>query len=103
MKQSIVNWARVVMTAGLLITVVIPQLYGMDGKGRYFASGVGQRSCEDYVKFRDKRLETLVPNERYTKDELYAIVDMIVEHWIAGVRLAGETPRPRPKTTKGGA
>jgi hypothetical protein len=84
MKQLIVNWARLVVTAGLMIAVAVPQLYAMDGNGRYFASGLGQRSCEDYVKFREKRHETLVPNERYSKDELYEIVDMIVEHWLAG-------------------
>ena len=30
--------------------------------------------------FREKKLETLEKHERYTKDELYEIV----EHWIAG-------------------
>jgi hypothetical protein len=59
-------------------------LYGMDSNGRYFAYGVGERHCEDYIKFREKRLETLENHERYTKDELYEIVDKIVEHWIAG-------------------
>ncbi|HET9881247.1 MAG TPA: hypothetical protein VFS81_05795, partial [Candidatus Binatia bacterium] len=43
------------------------------------------RSCEDYVKFREKKLETLArKHERYTQEELYEIVDKIVEHWIAG-------------------
>jgi hypothetical protein len=57
----------------------------MDSNNRYFAYGVGQRSCEDYVKFREKRLETLEQqHQRFTKDELYEIVDKIVEHWIAG-------------------
>ena len=60
------------------------KLYAIDNNNRYFAYGVGQRSCEDYVKFREKRLETLEHHERYTKDELYEIVDKIVEHWIAG-------------------
>ena len=31
-----------------------------------------------------EKLETLENHERYTKDELYEIVDKIVEHWIAG-------------------
>lgn len=55
-----------------------------DLNGRYFAYGVGQKSCEDYIKLREKRLEALENHERYTKDQLYEIVDKIVEHWIAG-------------------
>jgi hypothetical protein len=72
----------------LVVVVVIAaaslKLYAIDNNNRYFAYGLGQRSCEDYVKFREKRLETLEQHERYTKDELYEIVDKIVEHWIAG-------------------
>jgi len=61
------------------------QLHGMDSNNRYFAYGVGQRTCEDYVKYREKRLETLEQQQpRYTKDELYDIVNRIVEQWIAG-------------------
>jgi hypothetical protein len=67
-----------------LIAVMVADANAIDSKGRYFAYGVGQRTCEDYVKFREKRLETLEQHERYTKDELYEIVDKIVEHWIAG-------------------
>ncbi len=60
-------------------------LYAIDNNHRYFAYGLGQRSCEDYVKFREKKLESLEQkHERYTRDELYEIVDRIVEHWIAG-------------------
>lgn len=60
-------------------------LHAIDGNNRYFAYGVGQRSCEDYIKFREKQLDALQQqHERYTKDELYEIVDRIVEHWIAG-------------------
>jgi len=52
---------------------------------RAFAYGVGQRSCEDFVKFREKRLDALEQQyPRYTKDELYEIVDKVIEHWIAG-------------------
>ena len=75
--------------SGVLIVVLFmaataSDLHAIDGNNRYFAYGVGQRTCEDYVKFREKRLETLEQHERYTKDELYEIVDKIVEHWIAG-------------------
>jgi hypothetical protein len=59
-------------------------VYAIDSNNRYFAYGLGQRTCEDYVKFREKRLETFERHERYTKDELYEIVDRTVEQWIAG-------------------
>jgi hypothetical protein len=73
-----------ILTVALFMAVAASELHAIDGKGRSFAYGVGQRSCEDYVKFREKRLETLEKHERYTKEELYEIVDKIVEHWIAG-------------------
>jgi hypothetical protein len=73
-----------ILTVVLFMAVAASELHAIDSKGRSFAYGVGQRSCEDYVKFREKRLETLEKHERYTKDELYEIVDKIVEHWIAG-------------------
>ena len=73
-----------VCTVVLFTVVAVSELHAVDSKGRYFAYGVGQKTCEDYVKFREKRLETLEKHERYTKDELYEIVDKIVEHWIAG-------------------
>lgn len=77
--------ARAVLTAFLVIAAANSKLYAIDRNNRYFAYGVGQRSCEDYVKFREKRLDALEQQHpRYTKDELYEIVDKIVEHWIAG-------------------
>src|ERR1700754_3805961 len=67
------------------MAVAASELHAIDSKGRSFAYGVGQKTCEDYVKFREKRLETLEQQyPRYTKDELYEIVDKIIEHWIAG-------------------
>jgi hypothetical protein len=81
---------RVLISGHIIITVLVlmasgPKLHAIDANNRYFAYGLGQRSCEDYVKFREKRLETLEQQHpRYTKDELYEIVDKIVEHWIAG-------------------
>lgn len=60
-------------------------LHAIDSKNRYFAYGLGQRSCDDYVQFREKKLEALEQkHERYTRDELYEIVDRILENWIAG-------------------
>ena len=84
MNIKLVRWSRVIVGAVVLIAAAGSDLYAMDAKGRYFAYGLGQRSCEDYVKFREKRLETLEHHERYTKEELYEIVDKVVEHWIAG-------------------
>ena len=76
--------AMITSISAIFLTATVADLRAVDGKGRFFAYGVGQRSCEDYVKFREKRLETLEQHERYTKDELYEIVDKIVEHWLAG-------------------
>jgi hypothetical protein len=69
----------------LMIVSARSTLYAIDSNNRYFAYGVGQRSCADYIMFRERRLDKLEQQyERYTKDELYEIVDWIVEHWIAG-------------------
>ena len=85
MNMNLLRSALVVLTIILLGVAATSSLYAIDKNNRYFAYGVGQRSCEDYVKFREKRLETLEQQHpRYTKDELYEIVDKVVEHWIAG-------------------
>jgi hypothetical protein len=68
-----------------IVVAAIGSTYAIDRNNRYYAYGVGQRTCQDYVNFREKKLETLEQqHERYTKDELYEIVDKVVEHWIAG-------------------
>ncbi|HWH77239.1 MAG TPA: hypothetical protein VNT76_07695 [Candidatus Binatus sp.] len=85
MNEKLFRSARIILTVVVVIVAASPKLYAIDSNNRYFAYGVGQRSCEDYVKFREKRLDTLEQQHpRYTKDELYEIVDKIVEHWIAG-------------------
>src|SRR5437773_3130585 len=85
MRKNLLRSACVVLTIIMLGVAATSNLYAIDKNNRYFAYGVGQRSCEDYIKFREKRLETLEQQHpRYTKDELYEIVDKIVEHWIAG-------------------
>ena len=82
--MNILQSGRIILTAAVLLVLTSP-IYAIDGNNRYFAYGVGQRSCDDYVKFREKRLETLEQQHpRYTKDELYDIVNRIVEQWIAG-------------------
>jgi hypothetical protein len=73
------------MIAASMIAAVSSTLYAIDSNNRYFAYGLGQRRCDDYIKFREKKLDTLEQkHDRYTKDELYEIVDKVVEHWIAG-------------------
>jgi hypothetical protein len=85
MNRKLFRSARILLTVVVVIAAASSHLYAIDSNNRYFAYGVGQRSCGDYVKFREKRLETLEQQHpRYTKDELYEIVDKIVEHWIAG-------------------
>ncbi len=85
MNNNLFRSARAVFVLAVMLAVPAPQLYAIDSSNRYFAYGLGQRSCEDYVKFREKKLETLArKHERYTQEELYEIVDKIVEHWIAG-------------------
>ena len=85
MNNNLFRSACAVWVLAVMVAVPAPQLYAIDSSNRYFAYGVGQRTCEDYLKFREKRLETLAQQHpRYTKDELYEIVDKIVEHWIAG-------------------
>ena len=68
----------------VMLLVITADLHAMDGKARYFAYGLGQRTCEDYIKFRERRVEAFEKHERYTKDELYEIADKVVEQWIAG-------------------
>jgi len=85
MTYTLFRWVGAVWTVVLFMAVAASELHAIDSKGRSFAYGVGQKTCEDYVKFREKRLETLEQQyPRYTKDELYEIVDKIIEHWIAG-------------------
>jgi len=84
MKAKFLIAARCIVAVVLVIAAASSKLYAIDGNNRYFAYGVGQRSCADYLKFRERTLETLESHERYTKDELYEIVDKIIEHWIAG-------------------
>ncbi|HEX6175861.1 MAG TPA: hypothetical protein VF089_17760 [Candidatus Binatia bacterium] len=85
MNNNLFRSARAVLVLVGMLAVPAPQLYAIDSSNRYFAYGLGQKTCEDYVNYREKRLETLEQQHlRYTKDELYEIVDKIVEHWIAG-------------------
>ncbi|HVO95502.1 MAG TPA: hypothetical protein VMT22_21780 [Terriglobales bacterium] len=85
MKANFFSLVRAGLTVALALMFASSALYAIDNNNRYRAYGLGQRSCEDYIKFREKRLDTLEQQQpRYTKDELYEIVDKVVEHWIAG-------------------
>ena len=73
-----VAWlAMVTFLGSLLISGGLSATLALDSNGRYYALGIGSRSCGDYIKFREKRLENLTP-------EQYEIADVIVEHWVAG-------------------
>jgi hypothetical protein len=65
----------------LLILGGLSKTLALDSNGRYFALGVGSRSCADYVKYSEKRLENFT-------DEQYEITDKIIEHWVAGFMTA---------------
>jgi hypothetical protein len=85
MINKFFGWKWSISCVVVIIITATSPLYAIDSKNHYFAYGVGQRSCEDYVKFREKRLDALEQqHERYSKDDLYEIVDKIIEHWIAG-------------------
>jgi hypothetical protein len=84
MDKKLFRAVTVVVLAAFLIPAGMTGALAMDSNGKFFAYGVGQMSCEDYVKLREKRIESLEKQERYTKDELYEIVDKVTEYWIAG-------------------
>ncbi|HJU61093.1 MAG TPA: hypothetical protein VJ864_03545 [Candidatus Binatia bacterium] len=67
--------------ASFLISGGLSYTLAMDSNGRYLALGVGSRSCADYVKYSEKKLENLT-------DEQYEIADKIIEHWVAGFMTA---------------
>src|SRR5262249_9937788 len=85
MKQNLFRSARAALALVLLTMLAAPKVYAIDSNNRYFAYGLGQKTCDDYTKFRGRKLDTLEQqNPRYTKDELYEIVDKVVEQWMAG-------------------
>jgi hypothetical protein len=85
MKRNAFKAARMLSGLLLLAMLATPKLYAIDKNNRYFAYGLGQRTCEDYIKFRERRLDTLEKQHaQYSKDDLYDIVNRVVEQWIAG-------------------
>jgi hypothetical protein len=77
MSSKIFKWVTVALVLLFFFSGGIINALALDGNGRYFALGAGSRSCGDYIKFREKRLENLSP-------EQYEIAEVIVEHWVAG-------------------
>ena len=76
MKRNVHKCLSAVLILVSVILAASSRLYAIDSNSRYFAYGVGQRTCDDYIKVREKRLDTLEQQHpRYTKDELYEIVD----------------------------
>ncbi len=84
MKKAILRSLSIALGFAVVIAAAGP-IYAVDLNNRYYAYGVGQRSCDDYLKFRQKKVAAFEQqHERYTKDDLYEITDKIIEHWIAG-------------------
>jgi len=87
LEQRRTDRMRVVLSAiafflgSLLISGGLFNTLAMDSNGRYLALGVGSRSCADYLKYSEKKLDNLT-------DEQYEIADKIIEHWVAGFMTA---------------
>ncbi len=85
MSQGVLRTIVIGLSAGFMLVAASASVYAIDSNNRYFAYGLGQKSCEDYLKFRDRKLDALEQQHpRFSKDELYDIVNRIVEQWIAG-------------------
>jgi hypothetical protein len=77
-----VAWLAIITFLGSpLVSGGLSNTLAIDGNGRYFALGVGSRSCSDYIKYSEKRLKNFT-------DEQYEIADKIIEHWVAGYMTA---------------
>jgi hypothetical protein len=77
MRIALSRLVTVGLLAVFLISGWLPNALAIDANGRYFALGVGSRSCGDHLKFSEKRLENFT-------SEQYEIADVIIEHWVAG-------------------
>jgi hypothetical protein len=77
MRIALSRLVTVGLLAIFLISGWLPNARAIDANGRYFALGVGSRSCGDHLKFSEKRLENFT-------SEQWEIADVIIEHWVAG-------------------
>ncbi len=73
-----VSQSAVAMTIALLVmTIGVPNTLAVDKKGRFYAFGAGQKSCDVYIQFWERRMKDFTP-------EQYEITGRIVRHWVAG-------------------
>ena len=85
MSQGFLKTVVTGLSAAFIWVFATSSGYAIDSNNRYFAYGLGEKSCEDYLKFRDRKLDALEQQHpRFSKDELYDIVKRVVEQWIAG-------------------
>ena len=85
MQRKFLRGTGISLAIAFMIAATGSSLYAIDSNNRLIAYGVGQRTCDDYIRFREKKLENLERQyENYTKDELYDIVDRVIEQWMAG-------------------
>ena len=75
--MRVVSLIMITFLSALLVSGELSNTLAIDSNGRYFALGVGSRSCSDHLKFSEKRLENFTP-------EQWDIADVIIEHWVAG-------------------
>ena len=75
--MRVVSLIMITFFGALLVSGELSNTLAIDSNGRYFALGVGSRSCSDHLKFSEKRLENFTP-------EQWDIADVIIEHWVAG-------------------
>ena len=61
----------------LLLLVGVSNTLAVDNQGRFYALGVGMRKCNDFIKFRERRIEKFTARD-------YEITGHVVEHWVAG-------------------
>jgi hypothetical protein len=71
-RRVIVPLAMALLVLPLVASNAVP----MDRNGRFFALGVGRRSCEDFVRFREKKVD-LTP-------EQHEMAQHVIQHWVAG-------------------
>jgi hypothetical protein len=74
----------VALAAFMMIVAGSSTLHTIDANNRYFGYGLGQRSCQEYVAFRERKPPTLQGYERFSEEHLYLVLDKVIEHWIAG-------------------
>jgi hypothetical protein len=72
LRRVVVALAAAVIAIPLVASTAVP----MDRNGRFFALGVGRRSCEDFVRFREKKVD-LTPEQHETAQH-------VIHHWVAG-------------------